>query len=90
MPFVSYFVTSRVGIIFYLNINQYEEAINYGKQYIEDIIETDFFDHQTEYTPDVIGMHNDIIDMFEYSCHQIDVSGEDLTMLINSLRIPEN
>lgn len=88
MPFYTYFATTRVGIIFYLNINQYEEAINYAKQYIEDIIETDFFDHLTEYTPDVIGMHNDIIDMFEYCCSQIDVSGEDLTTLLSSLRIP--
>ena len=30
----------------------------------------------------------DIIDMFEFCCHQIDVSGEDLTTLLTSLRIP--
>lgn len=90
MPFYSYFVTTRVGIIFNLSINQYEEAINYGKQYIEDIIETEFFDNLSEYSPDVITMHNEIINLFEYCCYQIDVSDEELTMLINSLRIPEN
>ena len=90
MPFYSYFVTTRVGIIFNLSINQYEEAINYGKQYIEDIIETGFFDNLSEYSPDVISMHNEIINLFEFCCYQIDVSGEELTMLINSLRIPEN
>lgn len=90
MPFYSYFVTTRVGIIFYLNINQYEQAINYGKQYIEDIIETGFFDNLSEYGPDVISMHNDIIDMFEFCCHEIDVSGEDLTTLLSALRIPTN
>lgn len=90
MPFYSYFVTTRVGIVFYMNANQYDEAINYGKQYIQDIIETDFFDHLSDYTPDVLDMHNDIIDMFEFSCHQIDVSGEDLTTLLSALRIPTN
>ncbi len=90
MPFYSYFITTRVGIIFNLSINQYEEAINYGKQYIEDIIETEFFDNLSEYSPDVISMHNEIINLFEYCCYQIDVSGEELTILINSLRIPEN
>lgn len=90
MPFYSYFVTTRIGIIFNLSINQYEEAINYGKQYIEDIIETEFFDNLSEYSPEVISLHNDIINMFEYCCHQTGKTGEGLTMLINTLRIPEN
>lgn len=37
-----------------------------------------------------VGMHNDIISMFEYCCHQTGKTGEDLTMFINSLRIPAN
>ena len=90
MPFYTYFATTRVGIIFYLNANQYDEAINYGKQYIEDITETDFFDHLTEYTPDVLDMHNDIIDMFEFSCHQSGILTDDISSLLSTLRLPTN
>lgn len=86
--FYSYFATTRVGIVFYMNANQYDEAINYGKQYIEDVIETDFFDHLDEYTPDVINMHNFIINMFEFSCLHSGITDNDLTTLLSTLRIP--
>ena len=88
--FYSYFATTRVGIVFYMNANQYDEAINYGKQYIEDVIKTDFFDHLDEYTPDVINMHNFIINMFEFCCLHSGITDNDLTTLLTSLRIPTN
>lgn len=90
MPFYSYFVTTRVGMVCYLNAYQYDAAINYGKEYIQDIIETDFFDHFSDYTPNILDMHNDIIDMFEFSCHQSGILTDDISSLLSNLRIPTN